>query len=191
MINIVLLFVAANAAAFFLMWWLSQRRRQKLESLASQLGGEPVSHFLADDYVRLGQGPDEVRVRLIPGGKNQPNYLELQSRSPLGFNLSISRENRATRALERWGLLKEVKIGDPGFDEQYLVLSNDPAKAMMFLQGPGRREAMDYFSRQGFTALQAGKEAVAVRKPSYRETDLEPGLIRTHLEQLGRLAGKP
>jgi len=189
-INIVLLFVAMNAAAFFLLWWLSQRRRKKLESLASRLGGEVVSVFLAGAYVRLGQGPDEVWIKLIPGGKNQPNYLELQCRSPLGFNLSISRENRATRALERWGLLKEVKIGAPGFDEQYLILSNDPAQAMMFLQGPGRREAVDYFFRQGFTALLAGKEAVAVRKPRYREADLELGTIRAHLEQLGRLAGK-
>ena len=188
--NVVLLFVAMNAVAFFLLWWLNQRRRQKLESLASQLGGEAVSGFLADAYVRLGQGPDEVRIKLIPGGKNQPNYLELQWRSPLGFDLSISRENVATRALERWGLLKEVKIGDPVFDEQYLIRSNDPAQAMMFLQGTGRREAVDYFFLQGFTAFQAGKDGLVVRKPSYREADLEVGTIRAHLEQLGRFAGK-
>jgi len=189
-LNGVLLLVAMNAGVFFLLWWLNQRRRKKLESLASQLGGEAVSGFLADAYVRLGQGPDEVRIKLIPGGKNQPNHLELQLRNPLGFDLSISRENLATRALERWGLLKEVKIGDPVFDEQYLIRSNDPAQAMMFLQGPGRREAVDYFFLQGFTALQAGTYGLVVRKPRYREPDLELGTIRAHLEQLGRFAGK-
>jgi len=188
--NLVLLFVAINAVTFLLMWWLNQKRRQKLENLANQLGGQPVSHFLADAYVRLGQGPDEVRIRMIPGGKNQPNILELQSRNPLGFSLTITKENVATRALERWGLLKEVKIGDPLFDEQYLIRSNDPAQALMFLQGQGRREALEYFFRLGFTAFLAGNEAVAVRKPGYREADLEPSLIRAHLEQLSRLAGK-
>ena len=182
-----LIFPAVVTIAALLLWWSHKKRQAHLARLAASLGGETVTAFMADAYVRLSSGAGEVRIKLMPGSDDDPPILELRSLSPLGFSLSITKESRATRALERWGILKEVKIGDPLFDDQYLLQGSDPARVLSFLQGRGRREAVDYFFRNGFRSIQANPDGVFAQKPKYQNSDLEPLLIQAHLEQLGKL----
>jgi len=179
--------VAALAIPLSLLWWGRKKRRGKLEKLAAGLGGEAVTGLIVDDSICLNTAAGEAKLQLIPGDDNEPPYLELQVMSLIGFSFAVRKENAASRALGRWGIAKEVKIGDPRFDEEYLIWGDDQTRIFSFLQDPGRREAVDYFFRNGFRELFTRPEAVIVRKYKYQEADLEPGLIRAHLEQLGKL----
>jgi len=183
-------FAAAIVIPLLLLWRSRKKRREKFGGLAAALGGEAVTGMMTDDYVRLNTAAGEAKLKLIPGDDKEPPYLELQVAAPIGFAFAIRKENTASRALERWGLMKEVKIGDSLFDEQYLIWGDDQTRIFSFLQDPGRREAVDYFFRNGFRELYTSPEAVVARKFKYREEDLEPSLLRSHLEQLGRFAGK-
>jgi hypothetical protein len=185
-----LIFPAVVIIAGLLLWYGRSKRQAHLVRLAAALGGEAVTGLMKDDHLRVNTGEGEFRIKLLPGNEDDPPLLELQFLSPLDFNLSITKETRATRALERWGVLKEVKIGDPLFDDQYLFQASDPDRGMKFLQEPGRRGAVEYFFRNGFRSVQASANGVLAHKPKYSNSDLEPMLIRAHLEQLGRLAGK-
>lgn len=165
---------------------LSRRQRRamdaKLQSLANALEGELDSESYQINLRSPGKA--ESRVLLILGGKSSPDELLIEQMSPLGFDLAISQPNKMTQALEKIHLVKEVKTGDPIFDQKYAVHSRDPDQARNFLLNAARREAVDYFFGSGFSLISADREMVAAVKDDYDDSDLEPDLLRQHLEQL-------
>jgi len=173
------------------LWRRRRERLEKLTRLTAGLGGEAKVGWIGDSYVRLRSAGGEVRVRLLPADLQGADYLEFQHMTPLGFNLSIAKADAASRTLQRWGLFQVVKTGDPGLDDHYVIRGSDPARVTGFIQGPGRREAIDYFLRSGFNLIQARPDGLVAQKTAYQSSDFEPARLRSHLEQLGRLAGKP
>jgi hypothetical protein len=171
-----------------IMYLVFRMMRKKLEPLAQALGGETIISFLEGPYVRLLNYGNEIRIGIRSGSQNSPPHLILKQMTPLGFDLTITRENIATRKLEKWGILKEVKIGEPLFDNKYLIRSSEPLRAQSFLQDYARRELVDYFFNNEFSQLQADKNAVIIRKAGYSDEDLEPENIRSHLDQIQKLA---
>lgn len=161
--------------------------RKKLEPLADALGGEVTNKFLQDAYLRLHHEGVEMRVGLISGSKNSPPYLTLKQMTSFGFGLTISEENIATRKLGSWGILKDIKIGDPVFDDKYLIRSSDAMRTQNFLLDHGRRQAIEDFFNKGFTIIAADKEWFVARKPHYKDEDLEPDRIRSGLELLRKI----
>jgi hypothetical protein len=181
------------AIAIPLMFLLRGRKKRwkTLEALTAGLGGQLKTGLLTGNYVRLNSAAGEVRLKLMPGDVHGSTYLEYQQMTPLGFNLSIAQANAATRTLERMGLFKEVKVGDPRFDDQYLIRGSDPDRVMGFLREPGRREAIEHFFRNGFVLIQANPHGLIAQKHQFQNSDFEPSRVREYLERLGRLAGKP
>jgi hypothetical protein len=173
-----------------IMYFVNRMMKRKLQPLATALGGELVTSFIKGIYIRLLNYSSEVRIRLTSGGQNSPPFLIIEQMAPLGFELSVSKENIATRKMEKWGLLKDIKVGDPLFDDNYLIRSSDPVRAQTFLLDSSRRQAVDHFFSHGFTDLQLKKDSITLRKPGYRSEDLDPELMRSHLENLQKLAGE-
>ena len=180
-------FIAIVLFVFGMFRWNARKMRSRLEPIAMSLGGELVSRFLVMNYVRLMNCGSEARVELFPGGENSPPQLVLREFAELGFDLSITSENVVTRAMEKIGLPIEMKIGDPMFDDKYLVSSRSRDKAQNFLLSPERRQIIDYFFSNGFVGLKIQNKVVAVQKPNYRDDDLEPSALKAHLDQLHRL----
>ncbi len=182
------LFFALSAAFVVLIVYLTRRQRRllaaKLQPIANTLGGEVVSGTLLDIHVRFDGEEAETRLKIFPGSKNQPPTLALKRMTVLGFDLDIGREDAMVRALEKIHLVKDVKTGDPIFDPKYLIRSKSPEQAQSFLLEGGRREAVDHFFDAGFTDLHADSRMVSVSKMQYTNADLEPELVRRHLEAM-------
>lgn len=184
----VLLVVGSFIFSILIIYLIQSQSRKKLDPLAAELGGTIIMKILTGPRLELMNYDRPTTVRLTPGGKNSPPHLILEQTSRSPIKLSISIENFATRALGKWGLLKDVKLGDPVFDDKYLVHSDDERQAANYIQTPTRREAIEYFFANGFSMLRADKEKIAVWKPSYRDEDLNAEKIRASLGQLRNLA---
>ena len=180
----ILFFIATVILVFAIFRWNSRRMRAKLEPIAMSLGGELVSRFLIQNYVRLMNYGSEARVELVAGGKNSPPCLVLREFADLDFDLGITTENVVSKAMEKIGLPIELKIGDPIFDDKYLVQSRSKDQAQNFLMSSERRQVVDYFFSSGFRGLTVQRKFISVQKPNYRDEDLEPTAIKAHLDQL-------
>ena len=185
---------------FLWWWWSGKKKRKELEGMAAELGGEVVMSSYGAGYYRLKTEAGEATVDLISGGggssKRRYLALRLEAKAPIGFSFAISKNNVGLRALAVLGMKytgKEFKIGDPSFDQKYLIQGDDHTRITRFFQDPGRREAVEYFFRNGFHRLYTSPRktstpnAVIALKFRYHQADLEPELIRMHLEQLGKL----
>jgi len=161
---------------------------KRLEPLKAALGGEIDKSFWKGAYLRLGSGGVENRVLLTSGGKNSPPFIHLKRMAPLGFELMIDEENIATRKLGEWGMVKDIKAGDPVFDEKFLIRGSDPARVQNFLMDQERRTLIEEFFNNGFSMIRANKKAVAISKPSYTDEDFDPEVVRSRLEMLNKIA---
>jgi len=171
-------------------WWRDKKQWEQLEGLAAELGGK-VTMPEGDFSLKTEAG--EATVHLIPGGgKNSPSHLDLllEPKVPIGFSFHMGKSNFLNRPIPGLGKKRskdEFKTGDSNFDEKYWINGDDQARMTRFFQDVGRREAMEYFFRNGFREINGSPKAVTAVKYYYRQEDLVPELIRMHLEQLGKL----
>ena len=86
------------------------------------------------------------------------------------------------------GLFKDVEVGDPAFDEKYLIRSNDPIRAQSFFQDMGRREITEYLFEKGFQVIKADNKAFMIMKPYYENEDLMQEQILPLLQKMRELA---
>ena len=164
-----------------------QMLRKRLEPAARALGSKVVMNFLQSPYIPVHYDSAESRISVTAGGRNSPPFLVLKDMTPVGFTLSISKENPITRGLSRLGVLKDVKIGDALFDEKYVVRSSDPVMAQNFLQHPDRREMTEWLFGEGFTQIRADKAAFMIMKPNYKKEDLNRDRILFLLDKTRKL----
>jgi hypothetical protein len=162
--------------------------RKKLEGLATAFNTRVVMRLFQGPYVSVYHDGVENRISVTTGGRNSPPYLILKQLTPLGFKLSISKENPMTRGLGSIGLFKDVEVGNPAFDEKYLIRSNDPISAQSFFQDIGRREITEYFFDKGFNAIKSDNEVFMIMKPSYEKEDLMQEQILPLLKKMRKLA---
>ena len=187
---VILTIPGALLFATLMVYLMHRMMRGKLEPLAMALGGETVVSLWKGAYVRLLSYGAEIRIGLKSGGQNSPPYLTIQQMIPLGFDLTISSENIATRKMEKWGLLKGIKVGDPLFDDNYLIRSSDEFRAQNFLMDSTWRDAVNHFFNNGFSEIIAKKDSVTIKKAGYKKEDLDTELMRSHLEELQKLVSE-
>jgi len=186
------IFLVIMAIAFLAWWWAGKRRQKALERMAAELGGKVVMPSFNVGYFSLKTEAGECTVNLIPSSKRHASRLDLclKPTASIGFSFHMGTSTFANRPIPGLGKKRsrdEFKTGDPGFDEKYWMRGDDQARLTRFFQDLGRREAMEYFFRNGFTELYSSPKAVTAVKKNYLHADLEPELIRMHLEQLGKL----
>jgi hypothetical protein len=180
----ILVFVAMALVVFYASRYQHRKLKAKLDAIAMSLGGEVVTGVFSEHYVKLIGSEWEQRIQFIMPGKNTPPYLVLKQFSDLDFDLHITRENAVTKFAERLGLPIEIQIGDPMFDDKYLIMSRSKEKAANFLMSSERRQILDEFFANGFDNMALQAKMVSFRKPSYSDQDLDPSLLRARLEQV-------
>jgi hypothetical protein len=176
---------------FFLLVYIiikisNKMTEKKLKPLAEMLNAEVESSFLFGSYINiLNYGP-EMHLRLTFGGNNSPPYLHLELLNPVGFNFKITRRQTLNEILFRWG--KEVNLSDASIDENLLIRSDKPMEAVSYLMDSKRKDAIKYFFENGFNEIKANTKGVYASKPNYRDTDLDPGIMRTYLDNINSLS---
>ncbi len=190
LIGPVLMIGGAIAFAALIFYVIRTSHRKKLAPLAATFGGEFRTSFFHGYYVSFMNQHVEAKIRLIPASKNTPAYLKLEQQGTLGFDLKITEEGITSRALEKIGLARDVKTGDPAFDEKYAIRASNEAHAMTLLADPASKEAVEHFNRHGFTELDYKKQVLTATKARYGEDDLDPELIREHLAKMMTLVAQ-
>ncbi len=161
-----------------------KKLRSQLEPIANALGGELVSGWLVNNYVRIPGYDYEAQVVITPRGKNTPPKLTIRFLDQLDFQITITAENVLTGVLKKIHLAREVEIGDPIFDQKYLISTRDRDKVQAFLLSGSRREAVDFFFSNGFSRMGTFQNSVGAEKNNYQNQDLDPGRIREDLDRL-------
>lgn len=146
----VVLLIAVVQAFAYLMF---TRESRMLGRLAAALGGENKSSILAGNYVKLDSQGVELQIRLMSGSSDSghgPLLIILRKTRP-AFCMQISSSSWATRLGNAIGLVDDVAMGDPAFDQRYRIKASNEGAAIAFVNDPQRREALAYFFDQGFT----------------------------------------
>ncbi len=171
----------------FLAYRMRAIKKKRVEPLAFELGGMPVAKFFAGSFIKFINYNPEIKFEINPGNENKPSSIVFQRPLSLGIDLTITRKNIATRMLTGLNLLKDVKIGDPVFDDYFKISSTNRSQAIGFLQDPERKEKIKYFFENGFTELIAAKNSLCIKKSDFTQTDLDPKLVKERLDSFADL----
>ena len=170
-----------------ILYFVSKSMVGKLKPIAQALGGEVAGNLLKGSYCLLNRDGVEVQIGIQPGSQYTPPVIYIKELRPGSFKMTLYKENAATRGLEKLGMLKDLKIGDPLFDEKYVIKSGDEIGAINFLQDPRRREAIEAMFDDGFHTFQLDKKSVMIQQRGYKKQDLDPERLRINLERLHSL----
>lgn len=116
--------------------------------LAGEIGGDFLDGgFWRGDKVEARVGEWVITLDTYTsggtGGKNKTTYTRL--RAPFvnadGFRFAVFRAH-AFSPLARWMGMQDVAVGDPAFDEGFVVRSDDPDKVCALLADAGIRGIM-------------------------------------------------
>lgn len=161
---------------------------RKLESLVGAFNARIVSDFFRGPHVLLNNSGCEVKIRIAKGSNNSPPCLIIKQMTPIGVWLSISEKNIVTSMLNKFGLLKNVTIGNPLFDDRYLVQSKDTIKTQNYLRNTVRTDAIDVLFEEGINTIESDDDSVTIKISNYRKEDLDPRRIQTLLDMMRKLA---
>lgn len=172
-----------------LIFYVNRKMTQrKLKSLADAFNARIVSDFFHGPHAIVNNNGYEVKIKITNGSKNSPPYLILQQMIPIGVGLTITKENIVTRSLNKFGLLKDVTIGNSHFDDRYLVRSKNPMRAQNYLRNTIRMNVIDDLFKEDIDMIEAVDESVTIKKSNYRKEDLDPQRIQSLLDLMGNLA---
>lgn len=171
---------------FFLAYFyysISSRRRI-LSKLTSYFNGSLSSTFFSTIFNGQYQGLN-FSVELTPGGRNTPPYLTISLSKNCRLNLTIYRETALSHIGEKIGLVHEVKVNNEAFDSDFLIFSNDPERASIYLSSTDITNSIREIFNDCFDLLKADKKSITIRKPNYNSTsDFEPQNITSVLQRL-------
>ena len=174
--------VVAVAVWFGFAYFMFTRESRMLGRLAVALGGENKSSILGGNYVRLDSQGIELQIRLMSGSSDAGHgpLLIILLKTPPTFRMHISPLSWARRLRNTVGVVEDITVGDG--DKPYRVKTNNDEEAAAFINDPERSEAISYFFEQGFTDIKLEENDVCLVKPQNLKSDLDPRVMKRHLE---------
>ena len=133
----------------------------------------------------------EVRVEATVPSKNTPPHVLLKFFKPSSFIFSVSRQGTVTRLLKNVGFLKQITVGDPEFDQEYLLRAKDEMTARMIFSDGNVRDAIRAVFDAGYSHLYSRKGKLVAKKATttgQMENDLRPEVVLPLLEALHVIA---
>jgi hypothetical protein len=106
-----------------------------------------------------------LKISYIPPYKNSPEYLRYYLKYKAGFKLRIYPETINTRLSKMVRVVREVEIKDVSFDEAFLILSNDPGRAVKFLSVQDKKDTVRELFKRGFDSLVMDGKMIFAFKP--------------------------
>jgi hypothetical protein len=162
--------------------------KKVLNKLKPQFNGFVSFRFFSAIFNAQYQGLDFF-VRLDPGGKNTPPYLVIFLSKECSATLRICREGTLSYIGKKIGLVHEVKVNDEAFDAKYLIFSNNPQHATIYLGNADIKNAVTEIFNDGFDSITANKKGITIRKPAYDSNfDLLPENITKALQRVSIVA---
>jgi len=145
----------------------SIKSRKKLkeifDQIAVKIGGITKTSFLSLPGVEGNYKGIPVKIIYNSGGENNPPYFKITFSKKPPFILTLYEENPLTRFGKKFGLVKEVVLNVPDFDEKFFIRTNDKMRGTVFLSDYRNRETILKLHQQEWRLI-LGKSAVEVQK---------------------------
>lgn len=163
-------FLPFIVAAIVLAWIIFEGRRlkERLKRLCLHLHGK-ISGFLIPAFKGQHEGL-WYTITLGAEGKNAPLQLVISFEKPCSFTLSVYKETVFSRLGEQFGIVRELKVNDGRFDDEFLIFSRRPQQALLFLNGPSAKDTIRSFFAEGFHSFMVSGKTVAVKRRLYATT---------------------
>lgn len=167
-----------------------EKQRAWYEERAERWRGEVVCGSWSGCYLRFTAKGVETRLSYSRPSENREPIITLTMLESLGCDLDITRTFNEDKIMPRfasWGVIRSVKLGEPDFDHEYLILTSDPDLAEKFLRQPPAREIIKSLLAQGWGPIRIGLSTVMVRTRVSDDGQTTPEKLDPIIEELGKL----
>jgi hypothetical protein len=111
--------------------------------LAAEMGASYEQNFWTGGKVEIDYGPWTITLDTytVSSGKSQHTYTRFRApyRNSDGFRFSVHRKHLFTD-LSKWLGMQDIDIGEPAFDEAFVIQGNDEKKVRALLADESIRE---------------------------------------------------
>jgi len=179
-------FAVFLVAVVFIAAGVNKRKKRAFEALTSFMQGKAGGSSFFQNYNFRGVYKNRpLFIKHVPQGKNTPAWLIITFEDPLfALDLKISMENIFKRTMEKIGVMKDIKTGEPDFDARFQAVSDTVELACKYLSGPVVRSQIAALFDSGAHSLELLPHGVTIPgaiKLSKRNPDLEPDLAIENL----------
>jgi hypothetical protein len=170
--------------------WFGPHREEIWRRLAAELGADYVeSGFVKSGQVRVTHGEWTITLDAYFSAASKSAYTRLRAPfvNPEGFRFTVYRRGLFTDLAKRLGM-RDVEVGEPRFDRDFVVQGNDDAKLRRLFAAPRLRELLAAQPRVHLTLQEEGGSFGRREHPAGTD-DLcftVPGVIKD-IERLAQL----
>jgi len=123
--------------------WFGPSREELWQQLSTAVKGRYVEGgFLKTDKVEVEHGPWIVTLDTYTVSTGKATIIYTRIRAPYvnpdSFRFSIYRKGLFSDIAKRLGM-QDIEIGDPEFDDAFIIKGNDDMKVRTFFSDPGLR----------------------------------------------------
>ena len=125
--------------------WFGPSRRDVWQQLSAEIGGTHVDGWRGGKVqASHGEWTVTLDTYTVPAGKTYATYTRMRAPyvNPDGFRFSISRRNIFTGIATFLGM-QDISIGDPQFDEDFVIKATDEGRVRTLLGSPRLRELVN------------------------------------------------
>jgi hypothetical protein len=129
------------------MGWFCDRRQRVWRELSEEIGaGYVEGRWLRGDKVQAGSGPWTITLDKYTesDGHSGQEYTRMRAPyvNPDGFRFTVYRKGVFTELGKLFGM-QDIEVGDPEFDEAFVVKSNDEGRVRTLLADAGLRRLIE------------------------------------------------
>jgi hypothetical protein len=130
-----------------------------------------------------------VKITTRPGGRSSPPIITMCLYTPTPFDLTIYREGTMQKIGKKMGVISEIQIGVPDFDDRYIIQTNSYLHAETFLSDRTIRDTIDFFFTSGYANFQIVDGALRLTRISNdMGYDLQHPTVQAILQKMVDLA---
>lgn len=165
-----------------------KKEKEAAEKLLIYFPGS-ISKFLP--CINLTYRGLKFKILLGSGSEGASPCLVISLLKSSAFKLKLMKES-LLRKSDKVALTiyqKELKLNDQMFDEEFLILSNQPDRVVSYFSNGEMKNAVRDLFGLGFTYFAIGKRKMSISKPNYKvEIDLKPQQVTNVFQKLSILA---
>lgn len=176
-------FLGIVGVGLFFSYQTCEKQKAMLKSFASavELGSvEMGSSFLVPAISGIYKGKT-IKIEIRPGGKNSPPYIYVWLYTPSQFNLTVYPEGTLQKIGKKVGLVTEIEIGVPEFDDRFVIKSDQSGLAVNFLLSDMNRKIIESILSTGIPVVEIRRGEIEIYKPTY---NIQPDISVDQLKPL-------
>lgn len=144
--NIILIIIIGLCIFVFL--YIKEKYNKQIREVSKYLNATTKKKFIFNQIIEDQFNNIPYVIKYLLNRYSSAFQIEFHVKPP--FKLSIRKENIDTRISKKIGLVKEIKINVPDFDNKYLILSDDKMLSEQYLYNPRIREIIEYIDSKGW-----------------------------------------